>query len=477
MFIREACLQSLAGDFTNINHILQSADRETCLKTIDVLERERACCGSLQTKFANRVEQLTIEENREHGFNKRNLERGTASKVCLARRRAQSGGRTFQRCSRILVEDTPYLASRFAVGDLTLEQVLAITGPLEDLTAEQRKQFDQYYEQHPDMFDQLGCRNITDMVRKHTEKVEGSARSEKIVESNTCRYIRFRKGKDCIHLSGRLPLEEGLALQKHLKKQAAKAIQKGDTRTSAQLECDLLVRRCVTGTAEPLALRLELKLIMTDRSLFLGDREPAYLPGYGVIPAQYAREMVANAAQARQYEPSRRRRTEMQARIDSFPEIRRLFTAPGDQDLVAMDSKARAFPEALRDFIEIRDHNCRTPYCDNPASQADHIHQWWLGGPTSIDNGSYRCAHCNLAKELPGWAENLEQLLPHTMQIQPEPGTNYWSKSPPATGVAREMNSLIYPRDSWISTMSPKEEDPADPEKTDDQGQEPSEGD
>ena len=53
---------------------------------------------------------------------------------------------------------------------------------------------------------------------------------------------------------------------------------------------DDLVER-ITGTPGGIS-GIEIQLVMTDRTLFQGDSEPARLPGYGVVPAAWARAAV-----------------------------------------------------------------------------------------------------------------------------------------------------------------------------------------
>src|SRR3954452_20367970 len=65
----------------------------------------------------------------------------------------------------------------------------------------------------------------------------------------------------------------------------------GDPRTRGQIMADTLVER-VTGQAAAGNARIEIQLVMTDRSLFQGDSEPALLSGYGFVPAQWARDLV-----------------------------------------------------------------------------------------------------------------------------------------------------------------------------------------
>lgn len=56
---------------------------------------------------------------------------------------------------------------------------------------------------------------------------------------------------------------------------------------------DGLVER-ITGTPGGIT-GIEIQLIMTYRTLFQGDSEPARLPGYGVVPAGWARSAVTPA--------------------------------------------------------------------------------------------------------------------------------------------------------------------------------------
>ena len=64
----------------------------------------------------------------------------------------------------------------------------------------------------------------------------------------------------------------------------------GDPRTRGQLMADTLVER-TTGTPGGIS-GIEIQLVMTDRTLFQGDSEPARLPGYGIVPAGWARDLL-----------------------------------------------------------------------------------------------------------------------------------------------------------------------------------------
>ncbi len=131
---------------------------------------------------------------------------------------------------------------------------------------------------------------------------------------------------------------------------------------------------------------VDIQLIMTDRALFDGDDEPALVPGFGPIPAAVARRIVTADRTTRVF-------------------LRRLFARPSDHQLVAMDSRARLFPAGARRLLLARDQICRTPWCDAPIRQLDHVMASRQGGRTELLNAQGLCAACNLTKEAAGWRQ------------------------------------------------------------------------
>ena len=115
-----------------------------------------------------------------------------------------------------------------------------------------------------------------------------------------------------------------------------------------------------------------------------GD-EPAYLLGYGYLPAPYVRWLIRDASAG----------TPMW--------LRRLYRHPDTGQLAAMDSRRRCFSRSQRHFVQLRDQTCRTPWCGAPIRHVDHIRAAEHGGPTSVDNAEGLCAACNYAKAAPGW--------------------------------------------------------------------------
>ena len=187
---------------------------------------------------------------------------------------------------------------------------------------------------------------------------------------------------------------------------------------------------------------------MTDRTLLQGDSEPARLPGYGIIPAAWARNTLnqhdldasnlggLNPGATNPAGPADTTGAHSTGGADSgFPVwLRRLYTAPGTGDLVAMDSRARLFPAGLRRLIQARDDTCRTPYCDAPIRHLDHIIPWHQGGSTTISNGAGLCEACNHTKETPGWKTITIPGPRHTTELQTPTGHTYQSTAPPLPG-------------------------------------------
>ena len=121
--------------------------------------------------------------------------------------------------------------------------------------------------------------------------------------------------------------------------------------------------------AIPAGIGLDIQLVMTDRTLFDGDDEPAHLTGYGPIPAALARRLVREAG----------------PEIKAW--IRRLYTDPDTGHLITGDTRRRDFNHSQRQFLVARDQTCRTAYCDAPIRHSDHVTGRVNNGPTDIKDG------------------------------------------------------------------------------------------
>lgn len=155
---------------------------------------------------------------------------------------------------------------------------------------------------------------------------------------------------------------------------------------------------------------------MTDRALLAGDHEPAHLTGYGTVPAGWARDLLRDTG----------------AQVW----VRRLYTHPETGELLGADARSRLFRGALRQVLIARDQWCRTPWCDGPVRNVDHVLAHAVGGGTSLVNGQGACVRCNQAKEAPGWSARAASPPGerHTVTTTTPTGHTYRSRAPALPG-------------------------------------------
>ena len=187
------------------------------------------------------------------------------------------------------------------------------------------------------------------------------------------RRVGIRPAPDTMAvLTGYLPVEQGIACYAALRQHADTAVATGDSRTRDQIMADTVVER-ITGQTTAADVNIELHLMMPLDSLINPDHpKAAMIPGYGPLPAELARDILASS-QGRKW-------------------WRRLFTAPcnistGSGPIVGGDPTRRYFDGWLAKLIRLRDQTCRDPYCDAPIRHLDHITRHSDGGPTSFANG------------------------------------------------------------------------------------------
>jgi len=290
--------------------------------------------------------------------------------------------------------------------------------------------------------------------------------TERAAHAATERHVSLRPAPDTMcHLTALLPVTAGVAVYKALTGHADTLRAAGDPRGRGQLMADALVER-TTGTPGGIS-GVEIQLVITDRTLFQGNSEPARLPGYGAVPAGWARTLI-NGTKAQDSttgvgSPGQRRSDprEPGESTGGPPEpggtagsgddpafrlwLRRLYTHPGTGELIAMDSRARLFPPGHRRFIQTRDDTCRTPYCDAPIRHLDHIIPWHTGGPTTTDNAAGLCEACNHTKETPGWKARPAPGTRHTLEITTPTGHSYYSTAPPLPGTPLRPSATDQP--------------------------------
>ena len=337
----------------------------------------------------------------------------------------------------------PHTLAALEAGQLNEWRATLLVRETACLTAAERAAVDEELAADTGTFDGAGDRHIIAAARAAAYRRDPRTVTQRAGHAAAERHVTLRPAPDTMcYLTALLPVSAGVAVHAALTRHADTLRNAGDTRTRGQLMADTLVER-TTGTPGGIT-GIEIQLVMTDRTLLQGDSEPARLPGYGIVPAGWARDLLAGSGlgrgQAQERETPRRPTTGAQTADTADTEgrlnvwLRRLYTAPGTGELTAMDSRARLFPPGLRRLIQARDDTCRTPYCDAPIRHLDHIVPWHRGGPTTQANGAGLCEACNHTKETPGWTVQPRPGPSHTIEVKTPTGHSYQSTAPPLPG-------------------------------------------
>ncbi len=373
-----------------------------------------------QAQLAAELEATTRRERAEAGVRKDKQTAGVAAQVALARRESPHKGGRLLGLAKALVHEMPHTFAALQSGVLNEWRATILVRETACLTLEDRQAVDREISADVKRLGAMGDRELEASAKRLAYRLDPESVVRRSRKAEKERTVTVRPAPDTMtYVTALLPVAQGVGVYAALKRAADAARSAGDERSRGQVMADTLVER-VTGTPADQPVAVDLSLVMTDGSLLAGDDEPALIPGYGVIPAAAARDLVAAAAEA------------------GVAWLRRLYTSPGTGDLVAMDSRARLFPAGLGRFITLRDGGrCRTPWCDAPIRHLDHPQRYADGGDTSAPNGQGLCEACNQAKEALGWRARPRPGPRHTVETTTPTGHRYRSHAPPLPGTPR----------------------------------------
>ena len=407
------------------------------------LEDEKSALSARQARLSVAFDLVQRREQAAAGVPAAELGAGVAAQIALARRESPAKGGRLLGLAKALVTEMPRTLAALEAGQVNEWRATLIVKETATLSAADRAAVDEELAADTGTFDGAGDRQIIAAARAAAYRRDPRTVTQRAAHAATERTVTLRPAPDTMcYVTALLPVSAGVAVQAALTRHADTARAAGDPRTRGQLKADALVER-ITGTPGGIT-GIEIQLVMTDRTLLQGDAEPARLPGYGVVPAGWARELLTNGGQAAG--PEAGAEAAPPTGTDAGPDtgtdpreelriwLRRLYTAPGTGDLVALDSRARLFPPGLRRFVTVRDATCRTPYCDAPIRHLDHIVPWHDGGETTAANGAGLCEACNHTKETPGWSVQPRPGPRHALQVTTPTGHTYHSTAPPLPG-------------------------------------------
>lgn len=362
--------------------------------------------------------------------------KGLATEIGLARQASPWHGARYLKMSRILVDDMPHTMAALAGGMLTEHRAMIITGHAECLSPENRRALDAELCADPAKLEGKGDKKIHADAGRIAFRLDSDAVLAAMSRHQCDRTVTVHPAPyGMAYVTALLTAAEACAVQQALQQDAADAAAEsiagggGGLGSRGQLLADAFYRR-TTGRDVGAAVPITINLVLSDESLLAQGTEPAILDGYGPIPAAVARQMIW----ATVVDP------------DTDAAVRRLYANPATGNLVAMESRARAFPKGLKWLIKLRDQTCRTPYCDAPIRHIDHVNPHAAHGATSAHNGQGLCERCNYTKEQPGWQTRTiyDQYGRHTTEVITPTGRTYRSTAPPTPTGARVLTSDIH---------------------------------
>lgn len=414
-----------------------------------------AAAEACSARVAVELDRVRRQQEAERGVPAARRGAGVAAEIGLARRESVHRAGVLLGFAKALCTEMPHTLARLSHGDLTTWRAMLLVKESACLEREERERLDAELCTDPRTLSDKGDRAVVGAAREWCCREAPASVVERRSRAESQRRVSLRPAPDTMaYLTALLPVAQGVAAYKALEDRAGAARATGDERSRGQVMADALVAG-VTGRQEGEPPDVLVNLVMTDASLFRGDREPGLLPGYGPVPAASAREMVARSAR------------------DAGAFVRRLYRAPSSGALVATDARTRRAPTGLADLVALRDGGtCRMPWCDAPVRHTDHVVPHANGGATDETNLQGLCETHNYAKQAPGWravgAEGDEVPVERGAGRAPEgarhrvvtttpSGHAYSSTAPPLPGTPRRVCDASGPRPSSTDPPSPLE--------------------
>lgn len=384
---------------------------------ITALEELAAATAAAQARETLTFDMRRRNSEAEAGVASRKQGKGVGAEIALARKVSRARGSTLLKFSRSLLIDLPHTYAALKTGRISEEKARAVAKETDWLPKDKRQQVD---ERMADRLAEVGVGRLGSEVRALAQQIDQKSAVAHLEKCTEERAVAVRPAPgNMAYLSALLPMPQAVAVFANLKKSAASLIGTGESgrRTQSQVMADLLVERA-TGQEQAAAVPTEIHLVLNDDSLVGPEDDPAWLPGFGPLPAGAARKFVA----------------ENEATVF----LRRLYARPDDGQLIRMDSRRREFSGLLRRMIVIRDDVCRSPWCDAQIKHADHATSFAACGDTAWDNSSGLCAACNFAKELNGWKHIAS---PEKLIVKTPTGHRYETRTKPIDSRAADADA------------------------------------
>ena len=255
-----------------------------------------------QARLAVAVDLPPAPEQAAAGVPAEELGTGVGAQIALARRESPAKGGRLLGLAKALITEMPHTLAALETGELNEWRATLLVRETACLTAADRAAVDAELAADTGTLAGKGDRAIVAAARAAAYRLDPRSVTQRAAHAATERHVSLRPAPDTMcHLTALLPVAEGVAVHTALTRHADSLRNAGDPRTRGQAMADALVERA-TGTAGGIS-GVEIQVIMTDRTLFQADAEPAVLPGYGTVPAGWARTLITRQAAKRSADP------------------------------------------------------------------------------------------------------------------------------------------------------------------------------
>jgi uncharacterized protein DUF222/HNH endonuclease len=393
------------------------ADEATRLDRITAMEKVKGALAAAQARETVAFKESRLAERKAAGCRLGERGKGVGSEVALARREPPSRAGRLVGMADALVHEMPCTMAALSTGAVSEWRAMILVQETACLSVEHRREVDRRMG--------VGLGSMSDrQVRAEAKRIGYELDPASIVARSSRaekdRRVTSKGAPDTMmQIRALLPVVEGAAVMAALTRAADAARAGVDDRSRNQVMADTLVER-VTGQVKADQVPVEVQLVMTDRTLLGDDHTPAWLAGYGPVPAAFVRNLLR--------------------RLDDDTKVwvRRVFTDPCTGVVSAVDTKRRRLSGSLRRAIIIRDRWCRMPWCGAPIRHGDHVVPVEDGGETTEANTQGLCEACNYAKQAPGWRSTPGPGgAGVSVEITTPTGHTYESRPPPLPGVPR----------------------------------------
>ncbi|NMR31575.1 DUF222 domain-containing protein [Arthrobacter sp. SF27] len=259
---------------------------------ITALEELKAAAAAAQARETEAFVASRRQTRAAAGVAAEKRGRGLAKEIGLARKDSPNRGGKHLGMATTLIREMPHTYTALAEGRLNEWRATILVRETACLSVEDRRRVDQELCAEPKTLRGCGDKQIGAMAKQAALRLDPLSVVRRAAKAETERHVSCRPAPDTMaQVSCLLPVVQGVAVLAALVKEADRLKAQGDERGRGQLMADILVER-VTGQPVENPAKIEVQLVMTDRTLFQGDSEPAHLAGYGIVPAQWARDLL-----------------------------------------------------------------------------------------------------------------------------------------------------------------------------------------